>query len=112
MHKVVIKVYNCSGSYTIEGKGPRPTGWCLIRRLRRRGETDRFRTTRRKIVDRGAASQHVAHGVAMSMARREEAPTIVENVDIDIGDLGTFPNTDEGRDAYLSVVREKMRAAC
>lgn len=109
--KVVIKVYNCNGSYTVEGKGDRPVGWCVVRRLRRRGDTDRFRTTRKKIIDRGRASAFTAHGVAMRMALREKDPTVVEKVDIDLGNIGTFPDSDEGRDAYLSAVRKHMRAA-
>lgn len=107
MHSVIIKVYHCSGTYSIEGKGTRPVGWSVVLRRKRRGTTDKFRTTRKMIIDRGAASAHTAHGVATRMALREE-DAVIEKVSVDLGDLGTFADSDAGRDAYLAAVRERM----
>ena len=100
-----IRVTHFEGTYDIEGKGPRPTGWSRVSRKRTRGN-GKLRTTCTKIVDAGAVSSTRAHNTALGWSRLDDAK--IESRTIDLGHLGDFADSDEGREAYLAVVRSRM----
>lgn len=112
MNRVIVVVSVFHGTYGIEGKGSRPCGFAEVRRIVNR-ENDSKRVTRARLVDSGSSAQftaeQVARGWAMSHYRTHGELVPVETRHINIGHVGTFPDSDDGRETYLSRLRSFMR---
>jgi hypothetical protein len=112
MNRVAIVVTVYSGIYGIEGKGDRPCGFAEVRRIVNRSN-GASRVTRARLVDTGSAArftaEQVARGWAMSHHRTRGELVQVETRVVDLGHIGTFADSDAGRDEYLAKMRTFVR---
>lgn len=109
---VTIVVIVVSGMYGIEGKADRPCGFAQVRRVVTRPNGSQ-RVTQARLVDTGSAAQftaeQVARGWALAHHRASGQLAPIETRHVDIGHIGTFANSDAGRDDYLAKMRLHVR---